>query len=202
MSTRLGSSREAAVDWRSPANQQQQFLRGSILPFNNTELRLPTWYLRSSLASFYSHPPPFIVFLVHHFSSLPSLFQPYSSSNRHTATMGDNNNNQATLPGNDPASHAPDAAAYDKGKGKAVEDMDVSMDEEEESEESDAEAMVEDEDEDGDSNLEPVSTENIISGGRRTRGKTIDYQEAANKIDADEMDDEEDDDEDFRPSDK
>ncbi|CBF80912.1 hypothetical protein AN5128.2 [Aspergillus nidulans FGSC A4] len=111
--------------------------------------------------------------------------------------------NQATFQGNDPAAHAPDAAAYDKGKGKAVEDMDVSMDEEEEeSEESDAEIMVEDEDDDGDSNLEPVSTENIISGGRRTRGKTIDYQEAANKIDADEMDDEEDDDEDFKPSDK
>ncbi|KAL4973212.1 histone chaperone domain CHZ-domain-containing protein [Aspergillus desertorum] len=119
--------------------------------------------------------------------------------------MGDNNN-QATLPGNDPAAHAPDAAAYDKGKGKAVEEMDVSMDEEEEeeSEESDAEAMVEDEDDDGDSNLEPVSTDNIISGGRRTRGKTIDYQEAASKIGADDMDDddEEDDDEDFKPSDK
>ncbi|KAL4815931.1 histone chaperone domain CHZ-domain-containing protein [Aspergillus spinulosporus] len=113
-------------------------------------------------------------------------------------------NNQAISPGNDPAAHAPDAAAYDKGKGKAVEEMDVSMDEEEEdeSEESDAEIMVEDEDDDGDSNLEPVSTENIISGGRRTRGKTIDYQEAASKIDADEMDDEEDDDEDFKPSDK
>jgi hypothetical protein len=50
--------------------------------------------------------------------------------------------NQATFQGNDPAAHAPDAAAYDKGKGKAVEDMDVSMDEEEEeSEESDAEIV-------------------------------------------------------------
>ncbi|KAL6234262.1 histone chaperone domain CHZ-domain-containing protein [Aspergillus navahoensis] len=116
--------------------------------------------------------------------------------------MGEDNNH-ATLPGNEPAAHAPDAAAYDKGKGKAVEYMDVSMDEEEEeSEESDVDPMAEDEDDDGDSNLEPVSTENIISGGRRTRGKTIDYQEAANKIDADEMDDEEDDDEDFKPSDK
>lgn len=50
--------------------------------------------------------------------------------------------NQATFQGNDPAAHAPDAAAYDKGKGKAVEEMDVSMDEEEEeSEESDAEIV-------------------------------------------------------------
>jgi ribosomal protein L12E/L44/L45/RPP1/RPP2 len=51
--------------------------------------------------------------------------------------------NQATFQGNDPAAHAPDAAAYDKGKGKAVEEMDVSMDEEEEeeSEESDVEIV-------------------------------------------------------------
>ncbi|KAL4900032.1 histone chaperone domain CHZ-domain-containing protein [Aspergillus multicolor] len=114
--------------------------------------------------------------------------------------MGDNN--QATFPGNDPAAHAPDAAALDKGKGKAVEDMDISMDEEEESEESDAEPMVEDEDDEDDSNLERISADNIISGGRRTRGKTIDYQEAANKIGDDEMDEEEDDDEDFQPTDK
>lgn len=55
--------------------------------------------------------------------------------------MGDNN--QATFPGNDPAAHAPDAAAFDKGKGKAVEDpMDISMDEDEESDESDVEEPV------------------------------------------------------------
>lgn len=54
--------------------------------------------------------------------------------------MGDNN--QATF-SNDPAAHAPDAAAYGKGKGKAVEDpMDVSMDEDDESDESDAEEPV------------------------------------------------------------
>ncbi|OJJ56327.1 hypothetical protein ASPSYDRAFT_33432 [Aspergillus sydowii CBS 593.65] len=116
--------------------------------------------------------------------------------------MGDNN--QATFQGNDPASNAPDAAAYDKGKGKAVEDpMDVSMDEEDESEESEAEEpMAEDDDDDDNDNLEPVSADNIISGGRRTRGKTIDYQEAAGKINQDEMDEDEDDDEEYEPADK
>ncbi len=155
--------------------------------------------------------------------------------------MGDNN--QATFQGNDPASNAPDAAAYDKGKGKAVEDpMDVSMDEEDESEESEAEEPVcvrdrlfrvqlanlilllrwpkvnkanpsitkrrglttitIDDDDDDNDNLEPVSADNIISGGRRTRGKTIDYQEAAGKINQDEMDEDEDDDEEYEPADK
>ncbi|KAL4875562.1 histone chaperone domain CHZ-domain-containing protein [Aspergillus karnatakaensis] len=113
--------------------------------------------------------------------------------------MGD----QATFPGNDPAAHAPDAAAYDKGKGKAIDDpMDVSMDEDEESEESEAEEpMAEDDDDEGD-NLEPISADNIISGGRRTRGKNIDFQEAAERIKEDEMDedDEDDDDEDFQPT--
>ncbi|KAL4912459.1 hypothetical protein BDW62DRAFT_214999 [Aspergillus aurantiobrunneus] len=115
--------------------------------------------------------------------------------------MGDNN--QANFPGNDPATHAPDAAAYDKGKGKAVEDpMDVSMDEDEESEESEAEEPVYDDDDDEDNNLEPVSADNIIAGGRRTRGKNIDYQEAAERINEEDMDEEEDDDVDFEPTDK
>lgn len=56
-------------------------------------------------------------------------------------------------------------------------------------------------DDDGDEgNLEPISSENIISGGRRTRGKNIDFQEAAEKLKNDEMDDS-DDDEDFAPND-
>lgn len=56
--------------------------------------------------------------------------------------------------------------------------------------------LATDEDDDHD-NLEPISSENIISGGR-TRGKTIDFAEAAEKAktEGDEMDDDEDD-EDF-----
>lgn len=56
------------------------------------------------------------------------------------------------------------------------------------------------EDEEGQNGLEPISSENIISGGRRTRGKNIDFQEAAEKTKDDEMDDD-DDDEDFAPQD-
>lgn len=52
-------------------------------------------------------------------------------------------------------------------------------------------------DEDDDQgNLEPISANNIISGGRRTRGKNIDFQQAAEKLD--EMSDDDDDDEDFQ----
>lgn len=56
--------------------------------------------------------------------------------------------------------------------------------------------LAEDDDEDND-NLEPISADNIISGGRRTRGKNIDFQEAAEKLKADEMDDEDDEDDDY-----
>lgn len=57
-----------------------------------------------------------------------------------------------------------------------------------------------DEDGEGQGGLEPISSENIISGGRRTRGKNIDFQEAAEKTKNDEMDDD-DEDEDFAPND-
>ncbi|OJJ44173.1 hypothetical protein ASPZODRAFT_135661, partial [Penicilliopsis zonata CBS 506.65] len=53
-----------------------------------------------------------------------------------------------------------------------------------------------DEDDDND-NLEPISTQNIIEGGRRTRGKRIDFAEAAQKAQAEGEMDEDDDDEDF-----
>ncbi|CRG83200.1 hypothetical protein PISL3812_00550 [Talaromyces islandicus] len=110
--------------------------------------------------------------------------------------MGDN---QATTL-NDPAANAPDAAAFEKGKGKAVDD--VSMDEDEaSSDEEEEESAAEEEEEDDQGNLEPISADNIIDGGRRTRGKRVDYAEAAEKAKAegeDPMDDDEDeDDEDF-----
>lgn len=60
------------------------------------------------------------------------------------------------------------------------------------------------EDEEEGDNLEPISTDNIIEGGRRTRGKRIDFAEAAEKAKAagdDEMDDS-DDDEDFEAPDE
>ena len=45
-------------------------------------------------------------------------------------------------------------------------------------------------------NMEEISTENIISGGRRTRGKDIDFAKAAEQH-GDELEDDEDDDDDF-----
>ena len=47
--------------------------------------------------------------------------------------------------------------------------------------------------------MEEISTENIISDGRRTRGKSIDYAKAA--AEAQDLDDDEDDDEDFEEKD-
>lgn len=59
--------------------------------------------------------------------------------------------------------------------------------------------LTDEEEEEGD-NLEPISMDNIIDGGRRTRGKRIDFAEAAEKAKAageDELDEDDEDDEDF-----
>jgi hypothetical protein len=56
-----------------------------------------------------------------------------------------------------------------------------------------------DEDDDGQDNLEPIDASNIIQGGRRTRGKAIDYADAAQGLD--DMDDEDDDDEEYESRD-
>lgn len=59
--------------------------------------------------------------------------------------------------------------------------------------------LLEDDDDEDHDNLEPISADNIIQGGRRTRGKQIDFAEAAEKsreAGDDEMEDDEDD-EDF-----
>lgn len=59
--------------------------------------------------------------------------------------------------------------------------------------------MLPTEDDDNDGNLDPIDQSNILQGGRRTRGKVIDYSEAAEKSKeaGDEMDDS-DDDEDYQ----
>ncbi|PGH13750.1 hypothetical protein AJ79_03449 [Helicocarpus griseus UAMH5409] len=95
-----------------------------------------------------------------------------------------------------------ESSGLDKGKGKAVENYpaeDVSMGEDEESssDESVAEDLpVDEEDESAQDNLEPISADNIITGGRRTRGKNIDFAEAARKAQEDGQIDEDDDDDD------
>ncbi|EEQ90585.1 hypothetical protein RJZ56_004915 [Blastomyces dermatitidis] len=98
-------------------------------------------------------------------------------------------------------------SGLDKGKGKAVDthpadDVSMGEDEESSSEESTVEDLPVEDDEDEDTaqdNLEPISADNIISDGRRTRGKMIDFAEAAKKAQeaGDPIDDEDDDDGDF-----
>ncbi|KAK2733205.1 Histone H2A.Z-specific chaperone [Myotisia sp. PD_48] len=119
--------------------------------------------------------------------------------------MGDHT--QASLQGQDAS------APLDKGKGRAVEHapaQDVSMgedgsssDEEEQEDDDDLPAAVDEEDEEeANEDLEPISTENIISGGRRTRGKAINYAEVAAEAQAsgESLDDDDDDDEYPEPS--
>lgn len=49
-------------------------------------------------------------------------------------------------------------------------------------------------DEPDDDNMEEIDTSNILSDGRRTRGRQIDFAKAAEELPEDEEDDEEDDD--------
>ena len=49
--------------------------------------------------------------------------------------------------------------------------------------------------------MEEISAENIIGGGRRTRGKQIDYAKAAEDA-GDDLDEDEDEDEDFEEKDE
>ncbi|KAF3394440.1 hypothetical protein F1880_005548 [Penicillium rolfsii] len=67
----------------------------------------------------------------------------------------------------------------------------LSMDEDSESESENGDEM------EADDNLEPISEANIIPSGRRTRGKTIDWEQVRNK-NSDEMEEDEDDDEDYQ----
>ncbi|KEQ91730.1 hypothetical protein AUEXF2481DRAFT_43899 [Aureobasidium subglaciale EXF-2481] len=81
-------------------------------------------------------------------------------------------------------------APSSKGKGKAVEDMDMDDDSSSEEEEQ---AAPEEQEEGEEDNMEEIDESNILSGGRRTRGKTIDFAKAAEGLDDDEDEDEDDD---------
>ncbi|OGM41943.1 histone H2A.Z-specific chaperone CHZ1 [Aspergillus bombycis] len=108
-------------------------------------------------------------------------------------------NNQATTLSSASAANAPDTATLDNGKFKAAQDstaIDVSMDEGESDESENEDIMEEEDDDDDEDKLEPISADNIIRGERRTRGKIINFQEAAKKLKDDEGEDDEDD-EDF-----
>ncbi|KAI0025748.1 histone chaperone domain CHZ-domain-containing protein [Xylariomycetidae sp. FL0641] len=102
-----------------------------------------------------------------------------------------------TIP-KDPAAQGAAEPVESKGKGKAVaaeEPMDQSMEEDDEDSGDDEEAAGDEEAEDG---LDEIDTNNIVEGGRRTRGRVIDWAKAAEENPAEDDDDDEDE-EDFEP---
>ncbi|EEY21038.1 predicted protein [Verticillium alfalfae VaMs.102] len=79
-----------------------------------------------------------------------------------------------------------------KGKGVAETSVEDSAMDEDDSSSSDEEETPAIEEKDG---LEEIDLNNIVEGGRRTRGRVIDWAKAAEENPA--QDDEDDDDEDF-----
>ncbi|KAK1059334.1 Histone H2A.Z-specific chaperone CHZ1 [Friedmanniomyces endolithicus] len=104
------------------------------------------------------------------------------------------NGAEATMEAVDTPMESPEKVG--KGKGKMAEEIPAASDEEDDDEEE-AEGDVEEPDED---NMEEIDPDNIV--GSRTRGKNIDYAEAAAKLEAEEGDEEDDDDEDFEDEDE
>ncbi|RYP90733.1 hypothetical protein DL770_003128 [Monosporascus sp. CRB-9-2] len=103
--------------------------------------------------------------------------------------------NGTTVPGQDPTTVAEPVET--KGKGKAVaaeEPADTSMDEDDDESEEEVADAAEDEEEDG---MEEIDLNNIVEGGRRTRGRVIDWAKAAEENPAE--DDDDDDEDDFEP---
>ncbi|KAM0471159.1 hypothetical protein ACHAPX_009500 [Trichoderma viride] len=98
--------------------------------------------------------------------------------------------------------HTEDSFAESKGKGKATQDdvpHAIAMNEDDDDDEDEDEDELEEDnaepDEDG---LEEIDLNNIVEGGRRTRGAQIDYARAAEQTPMDDDEDEEED-EDFQP---
>ncbi|KAI1435634.1 histone chaperone domain CHZ-domain-containing protein [Xylaria sp. CBS 124048] len=91
-----------------------------------------------------------------------------------------------------------ESAAKGKGKAAATEQPVDSTVEEDDDEDSGDEDVTEVDEEDDDDNMEEIDTNNIVDGGRRTRGRVIDWAKAAQENPADDEDDEDDED-DFEP---
>ncbi|EMR68804.1 hypothetical protein MGN70_012391 [Eutypa lata] len=97
--------------------------------------------------------------------------------------------NGTTVPNQDPTKVTEPVESKGKGKAVAEDPADVSMDDDEE--DSDEEAGDgDDNEEDG---LEEIDLSNIVEGGRRTRGRVIDWAKAAEENPAEDDDDDEDD---------
>ncbi|ODA80933.1 hypothetical protein RJ55_03893 [Drechmeria coniospora] len=113
------------------------------------------------------------------------------------ATMAENG---TALPS---SSSARESSAEGKAKGKAIaEDVprhdaveeDDEDDDEDDDDEDDENAEGGEEEEDG---MEEIDLNNIVEGGRRTRGANIDFAKAAEQLPAEDEDEEDDDD--FQP---
>ncbi|OTB04301.1 hypothetical protein M426DRAFT_320890 [Hypoxylon sp. CI-4A] len=105
--------------------------------------------------------------------------------------------NGATIPQDASAVKGADESVESKGKGKAAaqDPVDTAMDEDDD---DDDEEEAEGGDEDADDNLDEIDPSNIVAGGRRTRGRVIDWAKAAQDNPAE--DDDEDDEEDYEPA--
>ncbi|TGJ86041.1 hypothetical protein E0Z10_g2691 [Xylaria hypoxylon] len=105
--------------------------------------------------------------------------------------------NGATNPAN--PTKVADETVDVKGKGKAAatqEPVDQSMDDDEDDEDSGDDVVADDGDDDD--NMDEIDLNNIVDGGRRTRGRVIDWAKAAEENPAGDDDDDEDED-DFEP---
>ncbi|OTA53435.1 hypothetical protein K449DRAFT_440045 [Hypoxylon sp. EC38] len=103
----------------------------------------------------------------------------------------------ATIPQDGSATKASEQPVQ-KGKGKATEEpVDTTMDEDDDDDDEDEEEN-EGGDEDADDNLDEIDLNNIVEGGRRTRGRVIDWAKAAQDNPAE--DDDEDDEDEYEPA--
>ncbi|ATY60934.1 Histone chaperone domain CHZ [Cordyceps militaris CM01] len=105
-----------------------------------------------------------------------------------------------------PRDTATGAFAEEKGKGKTAQRVhdnaptdedDDDEDDDDDDDDEDFEGENENDGEDIEDGAEEVDLDNIVEGGRRTRGAKIDFAKAAAENPADDEDDE--DDEDFQP---
>ncbi|KAH6656728.1 hypothetical protein BKA67DRAFT_552863 [Truncatella angustata] len=102
--------------------------------------------------------------------------------------------NGSTLPVQDPSKVA-EAPIETKGKGKGAateEPVDETMEEDDDSSEDEADGNAAG-DEEAEDNMDEIDLNNIVEGGRRTRGKVINWAEAAKNVPADEDEDDDDD---------
>ncbi|KAI0181385.1 histone chaperone domain CHZ-domain-containing protein [Hypoxylon sp. FL1284] len=102
--------------------------------------------------------------------------------------------NGATVPQDASATQGADVPVPSKGKGKAAateQPADTAMDEDDDDDEEEEEEAEGGEDDD---NMDEIDPSNIVEGGRRTRGRVIDWAKAAEENPADDDDDDEEDD--------